>query len=87
MASTPVDPLQMLQSALTLPANSPEQADSLTSLREHLEFHPGPIRVLVSTFFSTVVRAPDSLFKRWVIELFQFGIARAEISVEQKTQS
>lgn len=82
-----MDPLQTLQAALAVPANSSEQADILNSLRDFLETHPGPIQVLVSTLINGVVNAGDSLLKRWVIELFHFAVGRADISIESKTQS
>ena len=87
MASTPVDPLQALQAAMNLPANSSEQAEILSNLRESLESHPGPVPILVSTLLGTVVNAADSLFKRWVIDLLHFAICRSSLSLEQKTQS
>lgn len=86
MASNAFDPLQTLQAALAVPANSKEQADILATLREFLETHPGPIRILVGTLINNVANAGDSLLKRWVIDLFHFAVGRADIPVEQKTQ-
>ncbi|KAJ7733250.1 Symplekin tight junction protein C terminal-domain-containing protein [Mycena maculata] len=86
MASTPVDPLQTLQAALTVQANSKEQADILATLREALELQPAPITVLVGALIGFVVNAGDSLLKTWVIDLLHFAICRAPLSLEQRTQ-
>ncbi|KAF5374859.1 hypothetical protein D9758_000263 [Tetrapyrgos nigripes] len=86
MASNPVDPLQTLQAALSVPANSEEQAELLSKLRDSLEQHPAPIRVLVGTLITIVVNAGDSLLKTWVIDLLHFAICRSTLSTEQKTQ-
>jgi symplekin len=87
MASTPFDPLSALQAALAAPANSKEQGDVLNSLRESLEKNPGPIRILVGTLMRNVVNADDSMIKRWVIELLHYGVSKAELSLDVKTQS
>ncbi|KAG7444313.1 uncharacterized protein BT62DRAFT_970937 [Guyanagaster necrorhizus] len=86
MSGTPVDPLQTLQAALTVPANSKEQADLLAALRESLEAHPGPIRILVGTLIGIVANTSDSLLKRWVLDLLQFAICRSTLPLDQKTQ-
>ena len=87
MASSPVDPLQTLQAALTVQANSKEQADLLATLRESLEIHPAPIPILAGTPIGIVVHANDSLLKRWVIDLLHFAICRSTLSLDQRTQS
>lgn len=86
MAGNPVDPLQTLQAALSVQANSKEQADLLATLRESLENHPAPIPILVGTLIGIVVNAGDSLLKRWVIDLLHFAICRSSLSLEQRTQ-
>ncbi|KAK2463684.1 hypothetical protein APHAL10511_004435 [Amanita phalloides] len=86
MAGNPVDPLQTLQAALKVPANSEEQADLLATFRESLESHPAPIPILVGTLIGIVVNAGDSLLKRWVIDLLHFAICRSTLSLEQRTQ-
>ncbi|KAF8661382.1 hypothetical protein AX16_001475 [Volvariella volvacea WC 439] len=86
MASVPADPLHILQSALAAQANSKEQADLLSTLRESLESHPAPIPILVGTLVGIIVNAGDSLLKRWVIDLLHYAICRSPLSVEQRTQ-
>ncbi|KAF6752970.1 Symplekin tight junction protein C terminal-domain-containing protein [Ephemerocybe angulata] len=86
MANNPLDPLQALQAALTVPQNSKEQADLLSSLRESLENHPSPIPVLVDYLLRLVVNAGDSLLKRWILELLQFAICRSTLSQDVRTQ-
>lgn len=87
MANNPVDPLQLLQAALTAPANSQEQATLLATLRESLESQPSPIPILAQTLFSVTVNAGDSLLKRWVLDLVHFAICRSTLTLDQKTQS
>lgn len=87
MATTAVDPLQLLQAALTAPENTKEQADLLASLRETLELHPAPIPILVHTLIRKVTDAEDSLLKRWIFDLLHFALGRSTLSIEQRTQS
>ncbi|KIJ55664.1 hypothetical protein M422DRAFT_63678 [Sphaerobolus stellatus SS14] len=81
-----LDPLQTLQAALSVPADSPEQASLLASLRESLENQPKHIPILCTTLINTVANAADSLLKRWVLDLLHFGIAKSALSVENRTQ-
>ncbi|KZV71528.1 hypothetical protein PENSPDRAFT_751633 [Peniophora sp. CONT] len=82
-----VDPLQTLQAALAQPPNSVEQAQLLEALREALEARPAPLPILCATLMGTVnVNVEDSLLKRFVLDLIHFGIARANLSLEQRTQ-
>ncbi|KAF9005927.1 Symplekin tight junction protein C terminal-domain-containing protein [Cyathus striatus] len=85
MASNSVDPLQTLQAALSVPANSKEQADLLSVLRESLEARPAPIPLLVTPLIGIVVNSTDSLLKRWVLDLLHFAICRSSLSIEQRT--
>lgn len=86
MAGAPFDPLRALSAALAAPADSKEQADALSTLRENLEAHPSPIPVLCSTLISTLSNAGDSVLRRWVLDLLHFAICRANLSVEARTQ-
>ncbi|KAG6910030.1 hypothetical protein DXG01_013754 [Tephrocybe rancida] len=86
MASNPVDPLQTLQAAFSVPPNSKEQADILATLREQFEVAPAPIPILLSTLLSLVVNAGESLLKKWVIDLLHFAICRSSLSIDQRTQ-
>ena len=82
-----VDPLQTLQAALAQPSNSVEQAELLGALREALEARPQPLPILCATLMGTVnVNVEDSLLKRFVLDLIHFGIARANLPPEQRTQ-
>ncbi|KAF7294404.1 hypothetical protein MKEN_01432800 [Mycena kentingensis (nom. inval.)] len=81
-----MDPLQMLQNALSVPANSNEQAELLATLRTALEAQPGPIPVLVTALIGSVVGAGESILKNWVIDLLHFALCRAPLAFEQRTQ-
>ncbi|TFK32777.1 Symplekin tight junction protein C terminal-domain-containing protein [Crucibulum laeve] len=85
MASNSVDPLQILREALAVPANSEQQANLLTTLRESLETHPAPIPILATTLIGIIVNAADSLLKRWVLDLIHFAICRSTLILEQRT--
>ena len=80
-----MDPLQALSAALSVPADSKEQADLLAALRETLEAQPHPIPVLCNTLLKTVAGQNDSLLRRWVLDLLHFGIARAPLAVDART--
>jgi symplekin len=80
-----MDPLQALTAALSVPADSKEQADLLAALRETLEAQPHPIPILCNTLLKTAAGSNDSLLRRWVLELLHFGIARAPLSVDART--
>lgn len=80
-----MDPLQALSAALTVPADSKEQADLLAALRETLEAQPHPIPVLCNTLLKTAAGSNDSLLRRWVLDLLHFGIARAPLAVDART--
>ncbi|KAF8518981.1 Symplekin tight junction protein C terminal-domain-containing protein [Hysterangium stoloniferum] len=81
-----LDPLQALSAALAVPANSPEQAALLTSLRDTLEKQQDRIPILCTALITTISGAGDSLLKRWVLNLLHFGLARSSLSIEKRTQ-
>jgi hypothetical protein len=80
-----MDPLQALTAALSVPADSKEQAELLTALRETLEAQPHPIPILCNTLLKTAAGSNDSLLRRWVLDLLHFGIARAPLAVDART--
>ena len=86
MASSQLDPLAQLSAALAAPADSQQQADLLTTLRESLEAYPSPIPVLCSSLLKIVPAHSDTLFKRWVLDLLHFAICRSSLSTEARTQ-
>ncbi|KAH9074729.1 Symplekin tight junction protein C terminal-domain-containing protein [Lactarius deliciosus] len=81
-----MDPLQALTAALSVPADSKEQSDLLAALRETLEAQPHPIPILCNTLLKTAAGSNDSLLRRWVLDLLHFGIARAPLAVDTRTQ-
>lgn len=86
MANNPLDPLQALSAALTVPADSKEQAYLLAALRENLEASPSPIPILCTTLIKTVSNAGDSLLKKWVLDLLHYAICRSTLSIDTRTQ-
>ena len=81
-----LDPLQALAAALAVPADSPEQASLLASLRDTLENQQNRIPILCTALIKTIAGAGDSLLKRWVLDLLHFGLARSSLPLETRTQ-
>ena len=81
-----MDPLQTLQKAYAVPADSKEQADLLAQLRESLEANPSFIPLLCGSLLRTLVGAQDSSLKRWTLDLLHYGISRASLSLEKRTE-
>lgn len=81
-----MDPLQALQAAYSVPSDSEEQAELLSNLRENLEAHPSYIPVLCSSLIRGIPGAHDSLLKRWTLDLLHYGIARANLPIEKRTE-
>ncbi|KAH8111033.1 Symplekin tight junction protein C terminal-domain-containing protein [Phellopilus nigrolimitatus] len=81
-----MDPLQALQAAYSVPADSKEQAELLANLRENLEIHSNYIPVLCSSLIRGVSGAQDSLLKRWTLDLLHYGISRANLPIEKRTE-
>lgn len=81
-----MDPLQALQAAYSVQPDSSEQADLLAKLRENLEANSTYIPVLVSNLIRGVLGAKDSLLRRWTLELLHYGLGRANLPVEKRTE-
>lgn len=82
-----VDPVATLRQALTLPTDSPEQANVLATLRENLETVPSNVPVLLLRKLVPGVQGqPDSLFKQWVFDLVWYCICRAPMSIQERTR-
>ena len=63
------DPLSILRTALSLPADSDEQGKVLAELKDMLEAAPQTVPVLCTSLIPGVVNQADSLFKQWLFEL------------------
>lgn len=81
-----MDPLQALQAAYQVPPDSREQAEILSKLRENLETHPSLIPVLCSSLIRGAIGAQDSLIKRWTLDLLHYGLGRANLAPEKRTE-
>jgi hypothetical protein len=81
-----VDPVATLRQALSLPADSAEQAAVLSSLRETLESVPANVpALLLKTLVPSVHQQGDTLFKQWVFELLWNIVCRAPMSLSERT--
>lgn len=86
MASAPTDPVSALTHALSLPTDSPEQAHALKALRHIFEVQPAAIPQFCITLLQNAVAGKDSLFKRFIIELFCFALGTVGLSLDVRTQ-
>lgn len=86
VSNATLDPLQTLSAALAVPADSPEQATLLASLRETLELQQHRVPILCTTLITVISNAGDSLLKRWVLDLLHFALARSSLPSETRTQ-
>lgn len=82
----PTDPVSALTYALSLPTDSPEQAHALKTLRHIFEAQPAAIPQFCITLLQNAVAGKDSLFKRFVIELFCFALGTGGLSLDVRTQ-
>ena len=83
-----VDPLATLRQALTLPTDSPEQANVLNGLRATLETVPPNIPILLlNSLIYSVQHQPDSLFKQWLFDLVWYVVCRAPMDIRERTRS
>ena len=78
--------LRALQAAYEVPADSKEQADLLATLREQLESNPSVIPVLCTNLLRGVSGASDSLLKSWTLDLLHYGLSRANLPIEKRTE-
>lgn len=81
-----MDPMQVLQSVPSLPANSPEQIALLAQLKDQFEQQPGTIPAFVPALLGGLLSVPDSAFKRWVLEVLHLSLFRFNIPPDVKAQ-
>jgi symplekin len=82
----PFDPLATLSAALSAPVDSQQQADSLKTLRDHLESHPNAIPVLCVPLLQNTAGTEETIFKRWVLDLLHFALHSPALSLDVRTQ-
>ena len=80
------NPLGLLQTAFSLPADSDEQAKALQSVRDVLEAAPQPVPMLCTTFIPQIAHQQDGLIRQWFFELLWFGIAHANLPPETRAK-
>ena len=84
-AAPPLDPLEQMGAVVNAPANSKEQADMLAALRDSLENHP-TLATVCSGFALGILAGPDSLLRRWALDLVHFAIAKSALSTDARTK-
>ena len=80
-----LDPLEQMGAVVNAPANSTEQAEMLAALRELLEGHP-TLATVCSGFALNVLSGPDSLLRRWALDLVHFAICKSALSTDVRTK-
>ena len=80
-----LDPLEQMGAVVNAPANSKEQAEMLAALRELLEGHP-TLATVCSGFALNVLSGPDSLLRRWALDLVHFAICKSALSTDVRTK-
>lgn len=86
--STANEVLILFSQALSSPAESEQQANILTEVKQAIEAEPSFLPVLYSTILSVAGRA-GPLLKRWIADIVEFTVARlavlpSPISQEQR---
>ena len=84
-AAPPLDPLEQMGAVVNAPANSKEQADMLDALRDSIENHP-TLATVCSGFALGILAGPDSLLRRWALDLVHFAIAKSALSTDARTK-
>jgi hypothetical protein len=80
------NPLGLLQTAFSLPADSDEQTKALQNVRDVLEAAPQPVPMLCTTFIPRIAHQQDGLIRQWFFELLWFGIAQANLPPETRAK-
>ena len=80
-----LDPLEQMGAAVNAPANSQEQADMLAALRDSLENSPS-LATVCSSFACGFLAGPDSLLRRWALDLVHFAICKSALSTDARTK-
>jgi len=80
------NPLGLLQTAFSLPADSDEQAKALQNVRDVLEAAPQPVPMLCTTFIPQIAHQQDGLIRQWFFELLWFGIVHANLPPEPRAK-
>ena len=70
------NPLGLLQTAFSLPADSDEQAKVLQNVRDVLEVAPQPVPMLCTTFIPQIAHQQHGVIRQWFFELRWFGLLR-----------
>ncbi len=78
------DPYQLVTAAVSLPANSPEQAEALLAAGSALEAQPTFIEQICPALLDNMVGVPESMIKVWVVEMIAVGLGRATLSMEAR---
>ncbi|KZT59495.1 hypothetical protein CALCODRAFT_430835 [Calocera cornea HHB12733] len=80
------DPLQLLSSALSAPADSPLQAERLSELRVVLEKkQPSLIPIMISNLLPTTALSLDSVLKRWLLDLVLYALGSQTLDYGTRT--
>jgi symplekin len=83
-SSIPADPGHALSQALSLPAESVEQAQALQTAAERFETNPQKLPELCTRLLPMVVEGGESLLRSWTLEMVGLAVGRGELGEEVK---
>jgi hypothetical protein len=83
------DPIALLSTALSQPADTPQQLAALQALRDALETQPGRIPMLmrVSGIVSSINRdrGHNGMLRTWVLDMLAYTLGKAPLVLDEKT--
>ncbi|KAL7425087.1 hypothetical protein Q5752_000775 [Cryptotrichosporon argae] len=83
-AAAPVDPVQALTEALSLPAESAEQADALAAAGARFEERPEKLPNLCTQLLPMVADGGESLLRAWTLDMVALAVGRSSLKAEIK---
>lgn len=83
-SSTSSNPLEAFTSAITLPAESPQQAQALILAAQKFEDHPESLPALCGQLLPMVVDGGESLLRGWTLEMVGLAVGRSRLEGEVK---
>ena len=84
-SSAPSDPLQALAAALSLPAESSQQAEALVAAGQRFETAPERLPELCGQLLPMVVDGGESLLRSWTLDMVALAVGRSALKVDIKS--
>ncbi len=81
---TTANPLDAFTAAITLPAESPQQAEALVHAAQRFEEHPETLPAICAQLLPMVVDGGESLLRAWTLEMVGLAVGRSGLEGEVK---